>query len=53
MPNSMHVMWQLIDLRMPLSLTEQDCDLIGQIIAVAADIASQHQPSSQERTPAP
>ena len=37
---SMAVMSQLLDLRTPLSLTEQDCELIGQIVAAAAAIAA-------------
>ncbi len=37
---SMDVMLQLLDLRTPLSLTDQDCDLIGQIVRVAAEVAA-------------
>jgi hypothetical protein len=37
---SMAVMLQLLDLRTPLSLTEGDCELIGQIVATAAAIAA-------------
>lgn len=37
---SMAVMRQLLDLRTPLSLTEQDCELIGRIVAVAASTAA-------------
>jgi dTDP-4-amino-4,6-dideoxygalactose transaminase len=37
---SMAIMRQLLDLRIPLSLTEKDCALIGQIVAVAAAIAA-------------
>ena len=37
---SMAVMSQLLDLRTPLSLTPQDCELIGQIVAAAAAIAA-------------
>jgi dTDP-4-amino-4,6-dideoxygalactose transaminase len=40
LPKAMSVMQQLLDLRLPLSLTESDCDLIGRIIATAADIAA-------------
>jgi hypothetical protein len=36
----MAVMRQLLDLRTPLSLTEQDCDVIGQIVTRAAAIAA-------------
>jgi dTDP-4-amino-4,6-dideoxygalactose transaminase len=39
--HSMAVMQQLLDLRMPLSLTEADCELIGQIVVAAAAIAAQ------------
>ncbi len=39
-PKAMDVMQQLLDLRLPLSLTEDDCELMGRIIAVAADIAT-------------
>lgn len=42
LPKSLAVMRQLLDLRTPLSLTEQDCELIGQIIATAAAIAAEH-----------
>ena len=38
-PNSKAVLNQLMDLRTPLSLTDDDCTLIGQIVAVAAAIA--------------
>ncbi len=41
MPQSMQVMNHLLDLRTPLSLTAQDCQLIGQIVRVAAGIARQ------------
>ncbi len=37
---SMAVMSQLLDLRTPQSLTQQDCELIGQIVAAAAAIAA-------------
>jgi dTDP-4-amino-4,6-dideoxygalactose transaminase len=40
LPGSMAVMRQLLDLRTPLSLTEQDCDVIGQIVTRAAAIAA-------------
>lgn len=39
-PKSMAVLKQLLDLRTPLSLTDDDCVLIGEIVAVAASIAS-------------
>ena len=38
-PNSKAVLNQLMDLRTPLSLTDEDCLLIGQIVAVAALLA--------------
>jgi dTDP-4-amino-4,6-dideoxygalactose transaminase len=38
-PNSMAVLNQLMDLRTPLSLTDDDCLLIGQIVARATSIA--------------
>lgn len=41
LPQSMAVMKQLLDLRTPLSLTDADCALIGQIVATAAAIAAQ------------
>jgi len=40
LPQSMAVMNQLLDLRTPMSLTEQDCALIGQIVVAAATLAS-------------
>ena len=40
LPQSMAVMNQLLDLRTPLSLTEQDCELIGQIVLKASQIAA-------------
>lgn len=39
MPESKAVLQQLMDLRTPLSLTDEDCRLIGQIIAAASLIA--------------
>jgi dTDP-4-amino-4,6-dideoxygalactose transaminase len=38
-PKSMGVLNQLMDLRTPLSLTEDDCILIGKIVAAASQIA--------------
>jgi dTDP-4-amino-4,6-dideoxygalactose transaminase len=38
---SMDVMAQLLDLRIPLSLTEQDCELIGRIVAACAALAAE------------
>ena len=39
MPDSMAVLKQLLDLRTPLSLTDEDCKLIGRIVASASLIA--------------
>ena len=39
-PNSKSVLNQLLDLRTPLSLTDNDCVLIGQIVATASAVAS-------------
>ncbi len=40
MPQSMAVLNQLIDLRTPLTLTPEDCALIGEIVQVAVHIAN-------------
>ncbi len=40
-PKSMDVLNQLMDLRTPLSLTEDDCVLIGKIVATASQIAGE------------
>ena len=37
---SMHVLRQLLDIRTPLSLTDEDCVLIGKIVVAASAIAS-------------
>jgi hypothetical protein len=37
----MDVLNQLMDLRTPLSLTEDDCILIGKIVRAASQIASE------------
>ena len=42
MPKSQSVLRQLLDLRTPLSLTPEDCRLIGQIVHVAATAAAAH-----------
>jgi len=42
MPKSQGVLRQLLDLRTPLSLTPDDCRLIGQIVQVAATAAAAH-----------
>ena len=39
-PNSKAVLNKLLDLRTPLSLTDQDCVLIGQIVVAASSIAA-------------
>ncbi len=41
-PKSMGVLNQLLDLRTPLSLTDADCALIGQIVVAAVQIAAAH-----------
>ncbi len=41
LPNSHVVLDQLLDLRTPLSLTDADCVLIGQIVAASSRIAGQ------------
>ena len=40
-PNSKAVLNQLMDLRTPLSLTDEDCVLIGQIVAASASLAGE------------
>ena len=47
MPQSQAVLRQLLDLRTPLSLSPEDCCLIGQIVQVAATAAAA-QPVSEE-----
>jgi dTDP-4-amino-4,6-dideoxygalactose transaminase len=39
LPDSKAILNQLLDLRTPLSLTDDDCKLIGQIVATASQIA--------------
>ncbi len=39
LPDSKAVLNQLLDLRTPLSLTDEDCTLIGQIVTAASQIA--------------
>lgn len=46
MPQSMTVLRQLLDLRTPLTLTQQDCELIGKIVQAAAGIAAAESPQS-------
>jgi dTDP-4-amino-4,6-dideoxygalactose transaminase len=40
LPHSMEVLRQLLDLRTPLSLTPDDCVLIGKIVVAAASLAA-------------
>jgi dTDP-4-amino-4,6-dideoxygalactose transaminase len=40
MPQTVQVLSQLLDLRTPLSLTPQDCHLVGQIVHAAVGIAA-------------
>ena len=40
MPQSRAVLGRLLDLRTPLSLTDEDCALIGRIVRLAADLAA-------------
>ncbi len=47
MPQSRRVLSHLLDLRTPLSLTTQDCKLIGQIVGVAAGIAQAEQMNAE------
>jgi dTDP-4-amino-4,6-dideoxygalactose transaminase len=46
MAQSMAVLRQLLDLRTPLTLTPQDCALIGKIVQAAAQIAATSLPPS-------
>jgi dTDP-4-amino-4,6-dideoxygalactose transaminase len=46
MPQSMAVLGKLLDLRTPLSLTPEDCLLIGRIVQVAAGIAQNEHPDT-------
>ena len=49
MPKSQGVLRQLLDLRTPLSLTPEDCRLIGQIVQVAATAAGLHAVNSASK----
>lgn len=49
LPNSQKVLSQLLDLRTPLSLTREDCALIGQIIQLAAAEACAESTSSSTK----
>jgi dTDP-4-amino-4,6-dideoxygalactose transaminase len=46
LPQSQRILRQLLDLRTPLSLTPDDCRLIGQIVQVAATMAAAQAPGS-------
>lgn len=46
LPQSQRILRQLLDLRTPLSLTPDDCRLIGQIVHVAATEAAAQAPGS-------
>lgn len=46
LPQSQRILRQLLDLRTPLSLTPDDCRLIGQIVQVAATEAAAQAPGS-------
>lgn len=52
MPRSRAVLRQLLDLRTPLSLTPDDCRLIGQIVQVAASAAALHPAGEPPKDPA-
>ena len=52
MPRSRAVLRQLLDLRTPLSLTPEDCRLIGQIVQVAASAAAAHPVGEPLKDPA-
>lgn len=49
MPKSKQILSQLLDLRTPLSLTPEDCRLIGQIVTVAAAAATAHPAGEQQK----
>jgi len=42
LPKSKAVLNQLFDLRTPVSLTNEDCMLIGRIVATACSLAARH-----------
>lgn len=52
MPQSQAVLRQLLDLRTPLSLTLEDCRLIGQIVQAAAISAAAHPAGEPLKDPA-
>lgn len=53
MPQSTRVLRQLMDLRTPLSLTPEDCRLIGQIVLVAAGLATTRSPAEHDSRKTP
>ncbi len=53
MPQSTRVLRQLMDLRTPLSLTPEDCRLIGQIVLVAAGLAATLSPAEDDSRKTP
>lgn len=53
MPQSQGVLRQLLDLRTPVSLTPEDCRLIGQIVQVAAAAAAAHRVGEERRKDQP
>lgn len=53
MPQSTRVLRQLMDLRTPLSLTPEDCHLIGQIVQIAAGLAVTLSPVGDDTKPTP
>ena len=53
MPQSQGVLRQLLDLRTPLSLSPEDCRLIGQIVQVAATAAAAQPVGEENQKDAP
>lgn len=53
MPQSKRVLRQLMDLRTPLSLSPEDCRLIGQIVQVAAGLAASLSPAEEDTQQTP
>ena len=53
MPQSTRVLRQLMDLRTPLSLTPEDCRLIGQIVLAAAGLATTLSPAEDDSRKTP
>ena len=50
MPQSVAVLSKLLDLRTPLSLTPEDCQLIGRIVQLAATIAQNEHPDTAKES---